>query len=61
MMVAGFLRSVCRKAFGVEASGAGILLNPNTEFPLNFVPIHSFGAYLAADGIWDSRESFLEG
>ena len=39
----------------------GILLNPNTEFSLNFVPIHSFGAYLAADGIWDSRESFLEG
>jgi protein O-GlcNAcase/histone acetyltransferase len=39
----------------------GILLNPNTEFPLNFVPIHSFGAYLAADGNWNSRESFLEG
>ena len=39
----------------------GILLNPNTEFPLNFVPIHSFGAYLAADGAWDSRASFLEG
>lgn len=38
----------------------GILLNPNTEFPLNFVPIHSFGAYLAADGNWNSRESFLE-
>jgi len=39
----------------------GILLNPNTEFPLNFVPIHSFGAYLAADSVWDSRASFLEG
>lgn len=39
----------------------GILLNPNTEFPLNFVPIHSFGSYLAADGAWDLGASFLDG
>ena len=39
----------------------GILLNPNTEFPLNFVPIHSFGAYLRAGEGWDARASFLEG
>lgn len=39
----------------------GILVNPNTEFPLNFVPIQSFGSYLATNKNWDSRESFLEG
>lgn len=39
----------------------GILLNPNTEFPLNFVPIQSFGAYLRAESGWDARASFLKG
>ena len=39
----------------------GILLNPNTEFPLNFVPIQSFGAYLRAESGWDARTSFLKG
>lgn len=46
---------------GLKRAVRGILLNPNTEFPLNFVPIHSFGAYLAATGDWDPRASFLDG
>lgn len=47
----------------LELKGAvrGILLNPNTEFPLNFVPIHSFGAYLSAGEGWDARASLLDG
>lgn len=47
----------------LELKGAvrGILLNPNTEFALNFVPVHSFGDYLAAEGAWDPRASFVDG
>lgn len=37
----------------------GILLNPNTEFPLNFVPIHTLAAYLRAGDSWDPRAAFL--
>lgn len=33
----------------------GILLNPNNELPLNFVPFHTFSAWLRGDGPWDPR------
>ncbi len=49
------------RPLGLKEAVRGILLNPNTEFPLNFVPIHSFGAYLSAGEGWDARASFLEG
>jgi hypothetical protein len=49
------------RPLGLRQAVRGILLNPNTEFPLNFVPIHSFGAYLRAGEGWDARASFLEG
>jgi protein O-GlcNAcase/histone acetyltransferase len=38
---------------------SGILCNPNTEFPLNFVPLRTFAAYLQTDGIWDARTAYL--
>lgn len=31
----------------------GILLNPNNELPLNFVPLHGFAGWLAGDDAWD--------
>lgn len=43
----------------VRGSVGGILLNPNTEFPLNFVPIRTLAAYLAAGDSWDPRAAFL--
>ena len=49
------------RPLALKGAVRGILLNPNTEFPLNFVPIHSFGAYLAAGEVWDARASFLAG
>ena len=39
---------------------AGILINPNCELPLNFVPIRTFADYLNISGIWQPRESYLE-
>ncbi|MBN4046733.1 beta-N-acetylglucosaminidase domain-containing protein [bacterium AH-315-P07] len=38
----------------------GILTNPNCQFQLNYIPIHSLGQYLAAETDWDPRKNFLE-
>lgn len=37
----------------------GILLNPNTEFSLNRVPIQTFADYLQATEDWNPRQSYL--
>ncbi len=37
----------------------GILTNPNTEFPLNRVAVHTLALYLQADETWDEREAYL--
>jgi protein O-GlcNAcase/histone acetyltransferase len=37
----------------------GILTNPNCQFQLNYIPIHSLGNYIAAEGDWDPRENYL--
>ena len=37
----------------------GILLNPNTEFPLNFVPVRTLAAYLRSKDGWDPRAAYL--
>jgi protein O-GlcNAcase/histone acetyltransferase len=38
---------------------AGILCNPNTEFPLNYVPLRTFAAFVEAPDNWEPRESYL--
>lgn len=38
---------------------SGILCNPNTEFPLNFVPLRTFATYLQNEGSWDPRAAYL--
>jgi len=38
---------------------SGILCNPNTEFPLNFVPLRTFAAYLQSEGSWDARAAYV--
>jgi protein O-GlcNAcase/histone acetyltransferase len=38
---------------------AGILINPNCEFSLNFVPSRTFAQFLKAPGAWDAREAYL--
>jgi protein O-GlcNAcase/histone acetyltransferase len=37
----------------------GILINPNNEFPLNFIALRTVAAYLNRDGEWNPREAFL--
>jgi protein O-GlcNAcase/histone acetyltransferase len=37
----------------------GILLNLNNEFPMNFVPLRTFAAFLRGEGEWDPRAEFL--
>jgi protein O-GlcNAcase/histone acetyltransferase len=39
---------------------AGILANPNNEFPINYIPLHTLAAYVQADTNWDPREAYLE-
>lgn len=38
---------------------SGVMLNPNNDFPLNFVPFHTMAAFLNAVGPWDPREGYL--
>jgi protein O-GlcNAcase/histone acetyltransferase len=37
----------------------GLLCNPNTEFPLNYVPLRTFAAYLQCQGTWDARAAYV--
>jgi len=36
----------------------GVLINPNNELPLNFVPLHTFSSWLHGDGRWETRVAF---
>jgi protein O-GlcNAcase/histone acetyltransferase len=38
----------------------GILINPNNEYPINFVPLRTFAAFLGGDDEWKPREAFLQ-
>lgn len=37
----------------------GLLLNPNTEFPLNFAPLRTFAAFLRCKRDWNPRKAYL--
>ncbi len=38
---------------------SGILVNPNNEFPLNYVPLRTFAEFIRCMGKWNSREAYL--
>jgi protein O-GlcNAcase/histone acetyltransferase len=38
----------------------GIVINPNNEYPLNFIPLHTFAEFLHGNGEWKAREAFLK-
>ncbi|MEX2167846.1 MAG: beta-N-acetylglucosaminidase domain-containing protein [Pirellulales bacterium] len=44
----------------VREAVRGILVNPNNEYPINFVPLRSFAEWLTGEGEWNPRASFLE-
>jgi protein O-GlcNAcase/histone acetyltransferase len=38
---------------------AGILSNPNNEYPINFAPLHTLAAYLRAERAWSPRDALV--
>lgn len=60
-----FSRAYCGPYAGrsreLRPAVGGILLNPNNEFPLNFVPLRTFAEYLSGEGTWEPREAFAKG
>jgi protein O-GlcNAcase/histone acetyltransferase len=38
---------------------AGLLVNPNNEFPLNFVPLKTLAEFVRCEGTWDPRAAYL--
>jgi len=38
---------------------SGLLLNPNCEFALNFVPFRTFATYVQCEAAWDARKEYL--
>jgi protein O-GlcNAcase/histone acetyltransferase len=38
---------------------SGLLSNPNNEFPLNYVPLRTLGAFVRCAGKWDPRQAYL--
>jgi protein O-GlcNAcase/histone acetyltransferase len=43
----------------LKAEVRGLLCNPNCEFPLNFVPIRTFGEFVKSEAPWDARAAYL--
>jgi protein O-GlcNAcase/histone acetyltransferase len=48
-----------RKRTRIRKEVSGLLLNPNTEFPLNYVPLRTFAAFLRCRGEWSPRTAYL--
>jgi protein O-GlcNAcase/histone acetyltransferase len=42
----------------IKDVSAGVLLNPNTEFCLNYIPLRTFARFLDSTESWDSRAAF---
>jgi protein O-GlcNAcase / histone acetyltransferase len=38
----------------------GILSNPNTEYPVNYVPLRTLAGFLSGHGTWEPRAAYLE-
>jgi len=38
---------------------AGLLSNPNCEFPLNYVPLRTLAEFVHCEGTWDARKAYL--
>jgi len=45
----------------LRAHVRGLLVNPNNEFPLNFVPLRTLGEFVRCEGAWNPRAAFLRG
>lgn len=43
----------------LRAEVAGLMVNPNCEFPLNFVPLRTFARFVHRGESWDDRQAYL--
>ncbi|MBX3731540.1 MAG: beta-N-acetylglucosaminidase domain-containing protein [Verrucomicrobiae bacterium] len=48
------------RPLALRQEAAGVLLNPNTEFPLNYIPIRTLAAWICNSGDWDPRTEYLK-
>jgi protein O-GlcNAcase/histone acetyltransferase len=44
---------------GLRRAVRGIFINPNNEYPLNFIPVHTFAAFIGSENEWKPRDAFL--
>ena len=47
------------RSLELRAEVSGLLVNPNCEFLLNFVPLRTLADFLRAEGRWDARTAYL--
>ncbi len=43
----------------LRAEVSGLMCNPNTEFPLNYVPLRTLAEFARCRGAWDARAAYL--
>jgi protein O-GlcNAcase/histone acetyltransferase len=43
----------------LRSAVSGLLVNPNNEFPLNYVPLRTLAEFVRCDGTWDARKAYL--
>ena len=47
------------RAPALRENVTGLLINPNAEFALNYVPLRTFGEFVTGQGTWDPRQAYL--
>lgn len=48
------------RAAELKSEVAGVLSNPNNEFPLNYVPVRTLGKFVQSDKGWNPRRAYLQ-
>jgi protein O-GlcNAcase/histone acetyltransferase len=43
----------------LRAEVSGLLMNPNNEFPVNYVPLRTFAEFVRSKVAWDLRKAYL--
>jgi protein O-GlcNAcase / histone acetyltransferase len=43
----------------LRSAVAGLLSNPNNEFPLNYVPLRTLAEFVSGQGTWNARKAYL--
>jgi protein O-GlcNAcase/histone acetyltransferase len=47
------------RALELREHVSGLLINPNTEFPLNYVSLRTFAEFVKGQGTWNPRQTYL--